>query len=219
MAAGNLTEHECASLAASWGRDDLSVADIALIDELRILLGEVPQARRRDQSFLPGGRVIEGVRELSTVADRQFASRERAPRPDNYDGYAHVLVDEAQDVSPMQWRMLGRRGEYASWTIVGDAAQSAWPDLREARRGPRRRLAGQAVAPFPPGHELPQLGGDLRVRGRRGTPGRARRGSAGGRAAHRHLARAPAGPARRPGARRWRRPSPSCSPTWRARSA
>src|SRR6185503_8987321 len=97
------------------------------------------------QAFMPGGRVIDGVRELSTVAERQFASRERAPRPDNYDGYAHVLVDEAQDVSPMQWRMLGRRGQYASWTIVGDAAQSAWPDLHEARTARDDALRGKQM--------------------------------------------------------------------------
>jgi DNA helicase IV len=46
--------------------------------------------------------------------------------------YAHVLVDEAQDLSPMQWRMLGRRGRHASWTVVGDAAQSVWPDPAES---------------------------------------------------------------------------------------
>ena len=40
--------------------------------------------------------------------------------------YAHVLVDEAQDLSPMQWRMLARRGRSASWTVVGDAAQASW---------------------------------------------------------------------------------------------
>lgn len=33
----------------------------------------------------------------------------------------------------MQWRMIGRRGQLASWTIVGDAAQSSWPDPAEAR--------------------------------------------------------------------------------------
>ena len=32
----------------------------------------------------------------------------------------------------MQWRMLGRRGRRASWTVVGDAAQSAWPDPVES---------------------------------------------------------------------------------------
>ena len=43
------------------------------------------------------------------------------------------MVDEAQDLSPMQWRMVGRRAEYASWTIVGDAAQASWSDAGEAR--------------------------------------------------------------------------------------
>lgn len=32
----------------------------------------------------------------------------------------------------MQWRMLGRRGRSASWTVGGDAAQSSWPDAVEA---------------------------------------------------------------------------------------
>ncbi|MGH3509491.1 MAG: UvrD-helicase domain-containing protein, partial [Nocardioidaceae bacterium] len=48
------------------------------------------------------------------------------------DGYAHVLVDEAQDLTPMQWRMVGRRGRGATWTIVGDPAQSSWPWPDEA---------------------------------------------------------------------------------------
>jgi hypothetical protein len=48
--------------------------------------------------------------------------------------YAHVLVDEAQDLSPMQWRMLGRRGRWASWTVVGDLAQASWSDLQESAR-------------------------------------------------------------------------------------
>ena len=34
----------------------------------------------------------------------------------------------------MQWRMLGRRGRYSSWTVVGDAAQASWPDAVEAGR-------------------------------------------------------------------------------------
>lgn len=32
----------------------------------------------------------------------------------------------------MQWRAVGRRGRYASWTVVGDLAQASWPDLEEA---------------------------------------------------------------------------------------
>jgi len=90
----------------------------------------------------------DDIRELSTVTDRYYSAPERPTRPDNYDGYAHVLVDEAQDISPMQWRMLGRRGSLASWTIVGDAAQSAWPDLGEARRARQEALRGKQIRRF-----------------------------------------------------------------------
>jgi DNA helicase IV len=59
----------------------------------------------------------------------------RAPVVDEDDDeFSLIVVDEAQDLSPMQWRMVGRRGRYASWTIVGDPLQSAWPDGAEALR-------------------------------------------------------------------------------------
>ena len=58
--------------------------------------------------------------------------------------YAHVLVDEAQDLSPMQWRMLGRRGRYSSWTVVGDAAQASWPDAEEAALARSEAFGSQA---------------------------------------------------------------------------
>ncbi|MGW4498033.1 HelD family protein [Micromonospora sp. NPDC004336] len=122
----------------------LTVADIALLDELDALLGKPvkPARPRRDPFQLAGG-----VRELSTHADRQRAAREAArQRPEDYREYAHVVVDESQDVSPMQWRMVGRRGRLASWTVVGDPAQTAWtgdPDelarARDQALGRRRR--------------------------------------------------------------------------------
>jgi len=129
------------ALADSWAGGGISVADVPLLDELRLLLGE---PRRRHRQRKPA-RDEGAYRELSTVTDRQLtrAAVERGP---HYDEYAHIVVDEAQDLSPMQWRMLGRRGRYASWTIVGDVAQSSWADPREAERardkaigsGPRR---------------------------------------------------------------------------------
>jgi DNA helicase IV len=59
-----------------------------------------------------------------------------------------VLVDEAQDVSPMQWRMLRRRGASASWTIVGDPAQSSWTDLEEANRAIEEIIGTSPVRQF-----------------------------------------------------------------------
>jgi hypothetical protein len=125
-ARGILSSKEIEALAASYADPELSwtIADVALLDELDELLGRPRQpARRRRDPF----QVVAGVREVSTYADRQRAARAAAvQRPEDYREYAHVVVDEAQDVSPMQWRMLGRRGRYASWTVVGDSAQSAW---------------------------------------------------------------------------------------------
>ena len=64
------------------------------------------------------------------------------------DEYAHVLVDEAQDLSPMQWRMIGRRGRYASWTVVGDAAQASWPDATEAAAAREEAFGSQGRQQF-----------------------------------------------------------------------
>ena len=66
--------------------------------------------------------------------ERLAPQREVDPFATAHDTFAHVLVDEAQDITPMQWRMLRRRGPSASWTIVGDPAQSSWPDPRETER-------------------------------------------------------------------------------------
>ena len=147
-----LSHRDAAALAESWqgAPGDLSVADVALVDEVRALLGQPPRpGRRRTRSHSMGIDFAgDNIRELSTVTDRYYKAPERAARPENYDGYAHVLVDEAQDVTPMQWRMLGRRGGQASWTIVGDAAQSAWPDLDEARRAQQETLRGKQIRRF-----------------------------------------------------------------------
>ncbi|MFR9774828.1 HelD family protein [Micromonospora sp. MS34] len=146
-AGGVLSGAEIRLLAGAYRSLDtegLTIADVALLDELDALLGK-PVRRpkpRRDPFQLAGG-----VRELSTYADRQRAARAAArERPEDYRDYAHVVVDESQDVSPMQWRMIGRRGRLASWTVVGDPAQTAWTgdpqELTRARDqalGRRRR--------------------------------------------------------------------------------
>jgi len=56
------------------------------------------------------------------------------PRPkhveaDSVRTYGHIVVDEAQDLTPMELRVLDRRSLNGSMTIVGDIAQAtgAWP--------------------------------------------------------------------------------------------
>lgn len=51
------------------------------------------------------------------VSLQQLAAGARAWR------FGHVIVDEAQDLTPMQWRMITRRARGGSMTIVGDLAQ------------------------------------------------------------------------------------------------
>src|SRR5690606_22529362 len=95
-----------------------SVDDVPLLDEARALLGAPP--RRKGQ----------------------------APIDDEVRTYGHIVVDEAQDLSPMQLRMLTRRSLGGSMTIVGDIAQAtgawahaSWDEILEHlpdRRPPRR---------------------------------------------------------------------------------
>ena len=126
---------------------DFSVEDVPLLDELRYLLGEPPEPDPEDDPL--ADLYDETVPELSTVDERRtggpvpWRGGERPTLSIEDDGYAHVLVDEAQDLSPMQWRMIGRRGRYASWTIVGDAAQSSWSLPDEAASARSEALTGK----------------------------------------------------------------------------
>jgi hypothetical protein len=144
---GVLSREEIATLQGSFDALDEhgpTIADIALLDELDELMGRPRQAQKRSKNPF---HVRDGVQEVSTFADRQAAARiQHGQREEDYRDYAHIVVDESQDVSPMQWRMIGRRGQYASWTIVGDPAQTAWsgdPDeldrAREKALGSRKR--------------------------------------------------------------------------------
>ncbi|HEX5365124.1 MAG TPA: hypothetical protein VFW63_00470 [Acidimicrobiales bacterium] len=101
LAAGRrLTADERAALTRPRGPDVAEVVwthdDVPLLDEARALLG--PRHRRRRSS--------DG-------ADR-----------DEIRTYGHIVVDEAQDLSPMQLRMLERRSLNGSMTVVGDIAQA-----------------------------------------------------------------------------------------------
>ena len=104
VAADLLRPQEATLLQEAWSAaDGWTVEDVALLDELDALLGD-PEPVRRDPTEGPVAPDVE---------DRWYAD------------FAHVVVDEAQDLSPMQWRTVVRRGPYASWTVVGDLAQRA----------------------------------------------------------------------------------------------
>ncbi|MFG2834847.1 HelD family protein [Streptomyces zaomyceticus] len=171
-----LNPGEVRRLARSLRRRELSVHDVALLDELQTLLG-APSRPRKRREYDPLDQ-LTGLEELMPV--REETQRERAERlAAERTEYAHVIVDEAQDLTPMQWRMVGRRGRHATWTIVGDPAQSSWSDPDEAAAArdealgsrPRRRfeltvnyrnpaeiaeLAAKVLALAMPGKESPR---------------------------------------------------------------
>ena len=123
----SLTEAEVDALhrprAASLDDVHFTNDDVPLLDEARALLG--PKPRRR----VNGNGAAHGDDDART--------------------YGHIIVDEAQDLSPMQLRMLARRSLNGSMTIVGDIAQAtgawahaSWDEvlslLPVERRTPRR---------------------------------------------------------------------------------
>ena len=148
VADGVLDDEAVRLLAKSWG-EDLSVDDIPLVDELRYLLGDPPIVNDVEED--PLGLADSSLQELTTASDREYAGHRAWAPPTNRvedDGYAHVLVDEAQDLTPMQWRMVGRRGRTATWTIVGDPAQSSWPVRAESERARDAAIGDRPVHAF-----------------------------------------------------------------------
>ncbi|MFF4400121.1 HelD family protein [Streptomyces sp. NPDC001480] len=170
-----LNPGEVRKVARSLKRDGHSVHDIAMLDELQAVLGAPARPKKRRE--LDPLDQLTGLEELMPA--REESQRERAERlAQERTEYAHVIVDEAQDLTPMQWRMVGRRGRHATWTVVGDPAQSSWSDPDEAAEArdealgtrPRRRfqltvnyrnpaeiaeLAAKVLALAMPGSESP----------------------------------------------------------------
>jgi DNA helicase IV len=120
---------------------DWTDADVALIDEADSILGPPaaarprPRGRRRaDQASLEAaGRVVDelglsGYTTAAALAER-YGAGEGASSSDDSEPrtFGHVLVDEAQDLSAMEWRMVARRCPSLSMTLVGDFGQASRP--------------------------------------------------------------------------------------------
>jgi DNA helicase IV len=71
--------------------------------------------------------------------------------------FGHVVVDEAQDLSPMQARVIARRSEHGSVTLLGDLAQGTAPWAASRWQDTLRHLGkeGAAVVPLTVGFRVP----------------------------------------------------------------
>ncbi len=106
-------------------------ADAALIDEARVLVG--PRKRPRPAPR-PTDNVLAGVDLDAYSGDHRAAALREAQRlavaqsqeldEAEFVTYGHIVVDEAQDLSPMELRVLKRRDLTGSMTIVGDMGQA-----------------------------------------------------------------------------------------------
>jgi DNA helicase IV len=115
-----------------------SEADVALLDEARSLLGPKPARRNGTASV-----------------------------DDEIRTYGHIVIDEVQDLTPMQLRMASRRSLNGSMTVVGDIAQATgpqaprdWDDV--LRHLPDRRPA--RVTELTVGYRIPAQTMELAVR-------------------------------------------------------
>ncbi|WP_037295612.1 HelD family protein [Saccharomonospora azurea] len=172
-ARGVLTEEEWRSLlrrpGALW-----TPADVPLLDELAELLGEDDteararreRQRREERAYAEGvlhvleqdDEIIDeeivrvrDVLDAELLAERQEArsdltAAQRAALDRSWT-FGHVIVDEAQELSEMDWRLLMRRCPSRSMTLVGDVSQtgsaagtSSWDRVLRPYVGDRWRL-------------------------------------------------------------------------------
>lgn len=138
-----LTENEQNALYKDRAEDIESVQwtdyDIALIDEADSICGPLTSSRNtrkrtnydseeENASRVIGELGLKGYMTASELAQRYGEkSNSEITSSDTIKTFGHVLIDEAQDFSPMQWRMIARRVPSMSMTIVGDFAQASHP--------------------------------------------------------------------------------------------
>jgi DNA helicase IV len=153
-------------------------ADVPLLDEAAELLGEddrairAAQARRRrqeeayahgvleiigrdeedDPEILMGADLVDASRLAARYEDEESLTAAERAAADRSWAFGHVIVDEAQELSEMAWRMLMRRCPARSLTIVGDVAQtgdlagmSSWDEALDPYLTDRWRLAPLTV--------------------------------------------------------------------------
>lgn len=143
LVAPELTEAEREALYRPKGAP-FTEADIAILDEFAEHLGAFSTDFERSQQAAAQARAAElssyveetmnamnlggGIVDSQMLADRvgtegpHATLAERAASDRNWT-YGHVVVDEAQELSPMQWEMLIRRCPTRSFTVVGDLDQ------------------------------------------------------------------------------------------------
>lgn len=163
IASGIFTAEEIAALQRPK-TSPFTDADVPILDELAELLGPLPgltdsatQRRNREQREieraaeaieamdLGGGLINARMLARSSRGEVSLSPLAQRARADRSWAYGHVVVDEAQELSPMDWHLLLRRCPSRSFTVVGDVNQasqrSSSPLSWETLLGPAKRAA------------------------------------------------------------------------------
>ena len=165
-AAPMLTATEIRTLLRAPGTP-FTEADVPLIDEAAVAVGDLvvdasqgskkthqrnldtAEAALENMHYTLEDIGVDGVVTAEMLAAAQepettWASVADRAQKDRTWTYGHVIVDEAQELSHMQWRMLFRRSPLRSFTIVGDLAQASGADPSTDW--------GSILEPFAPNH-------------------------------------------------------------------
>jgi DNA helicase IV len=123
-----------------------SEADVALVDEAYALLGDVGARQKtkhseKDLQFISD--VLEGVAsEAKGIVSKEMLTKRILGEESSEDlrerRFRHIVIDEAQELSYMDMRMVTRKSSTGSYTLVGDIFQTGsragvhdWEDLRK----------------------------------------------------------------------------------------
>jgi DNA helicase IV len=191
-AAPGLTQAERDALLRAPGAD-WTPADVPLLDEAAEVLGEDERAlqaererrRRQEEAYaqgvldimardedddpevLMGADVVDATELAARYQDEESLTAAERAAADRTWAFGHVIVDEAQELSEMAWRMLMRRCPVKSMTIVGDIAQTSdlaglpsWDQALGRYVGDRWRLAPLTINYRAPA-EVMEVAGDV----------------------------------------------------------
>lgn len=147
-AAPHLSGEDCALLQRGAAAEQWTFSDVPLLDEAAELVGD--DGRREKRRKRDDRRAFDDARRQSEIVRQMYAGTDAFSRvttdelADHYMGmgssrrdiadlavdnrewgFGHVVVDEAQEMTPMMWRLIARRCPTRSMTVVGDLAQTS----------------------------------------------------------------------------------------------
>ena len=113
---------------AHWpATDPATVLFTLFTDEAALARAAKDVLTEDEQAMLRWAKVPRGPKAASWTSADAFLADELADLLERTPSFGHVILDEAQDLSPMQCRAVGRRCSTGSATLLGDIAQGTTP--------------------------------------------------------------------------------------------